>query len=241
MSSRIIPGCDPDNSKWRQLKNLFEKWSPAPNWNANINAPHKSFWSRALKEQNTIDLFCHSPSCCALPANPKQHIMQQEAGYRLSGSAGYDWLFNELLAILKFHCKAGIIHAKVSALFLEVHSLGWNSGLYGQCGSYIAAGTLQKRVFEKGLGNWFDFSRKTGCHSDTSAIIKQILTWLESIPSKLLRVFSDFFFQYELVIINFLLFQSTDEERETERRLQNCVAYSMILKTALVIIVYVTD
>lgn len=151
MSSRIIPWCHPDHSKWRQLINLFEKWSQAPNWNANILAPPKTLWSRALEEANTIHLFCHSSSCCALPANPILHIMQQEAGYKPVGSAGYDWLFHEVLAILECHCKAGVVHAKVSALFLEVHSLGWNSELYGQYGSYRCCYPLKDGVW-KGAG-----------------------------------------------------------------------------------------
>lgn len=39
--------------------------------------------------------------------------------------------------------------------------------------SYTAAVTFQKKIFEKGVGNRFYFSRKTGYHLDTSAIIKQ--------------------------------------------------------------------
>lgn len=118
--------------------------------------------------------------------------MQQEAGYRFLGNEVYDWLFSELLAVLKCHGKAGIVHARVSALFLEVHSPGWNSWQHGQYGFCVAAGIFQRKVFEKGLRNGLGVSRESGYHLDTSVIIKQILTWLESIPSKLSHEYSEF-------------------------------------------------
>lgn len=79
--------------------------------------------TRGTKHCLLICFVIHSPVVLCLQIS-NYVSCGRKLGIELLRSAGNDWLFNELLAIFKSHCKTGIIHAKKSALFLEVDSLG---------------------------------------------------------------------------------------------------------------------
>lgn len=120
LSSRIIPWSDPDHCKWGYLKICLKSVSSSKlKCSININEPHKSLCSRALEEQHTIYWF--ALSFTRLLCSTSATYYAAWGWVQTLGSAGYDWLFNELLAILKCYFKAGIVHDEVSALFMKVY------------------------------------------------------------------------------------------------------------------------